>query len=443
MDIVVMAGQIQLMATGPQEEFFTLDPDYSHFIESFKRHSNFSREYVDIDSENGADFGKKVRFKIPQNQGDILKTISVRCTLPEILTSTTMYIESVAHALIEHVELIIGGKVIQRITSDYLQIYSEHNVTQTKQKGLEQLIGKYPLRTTDKKVGEVISGGGGNTGIIIHDTLGLNTDETFFIDIPFYFYNHPELAIPLCAITKQEVEVEFKLRDVQDLVIKGDGTYITLNETLKIKEFQLCTELVFIDCEERIKFQKMKRDYLITQIQQNIFDVDAGVNTGKFKLDFDNPVKELYFVIQRQGTTGDGVSQGNFVTIFDYDNTASVEGGKFILYENLDHLTLTLDGQEIITRDTGNVIFLKAVQGAIHHSKTQLIRRFYSYSFALQPEEWYPTGQVNFSLVKEQLVNLSLTNCPDFNRQVRIYALSYNILRIREGIAETLFDSKQ
>ena len=73
-----MAGQIQLMASGPQEEFFTLDPDYSHFIESFKRHSNFSREYVDIDSENGADFGKKVRFKIPQNQGDILKTISVK-----------------------------------------------------------------------------------------------------------------------------------------------------------------------------------------------------------------------------------------------------------------------------------------------------------------------------------------------------------------------------
>ena len=180
-----MAGQIQLMATGPQEEFFTLDPDYSHFIESFKRHSNFSREYVDIDPENGADFGKKVRFKIPQNQGDILKTISVKCTLPEILTSTTMYIESVAHALIEHVELIIGGKVIQRITSDYLQIYSEHNVTQTKQKGLEQLIGKYPLRTTDKKVGEVISGGGGNTGIIIHDTLGLNPDDTFFLDSPF------------------------------------------------------------------------------------------------------------------------------------------------------------------------------------------------------------------------------------------------------------------
>ena len=108
----------------------------------------------------------------------------------------------------------------------------------------------------------------------------------------------------------------------------------------------------------------------------------------------------------------------------------------------MDHLALTLDGQEIITRDTGTMPFLKAVQAAIHHSKTQLIRRFYSYSFALQPEEWYPTGQVNFSLVKEQIVDLSLTPCIDFPRQVRVYAVNYNILRVGEGSAKTIFDLK-
>jgi len=108
----------------------------------------------------------------------------------------------------------------------------------------------------------------------------------------------------------------------------------------------------------------------------------------------------------------------------------------------LDYLTLDLDGQPIITQETGNVIFLKAVQAAIHHSKTQLIRRFYSYSFALQPEEWYPTGQVNFSLVKEQLLNLSLTPCADYPRQIRVYAVSYNILRVSEGSGQTLFNIK-
>jgi hypothetical protein len=441
-----MAGQVQLSASGPQEKFFTVDPDYSYFVESFKKHSNFSTEFVDIDPENEADFGKSIRFKIPQNQGDLLKTLSVKMKLPEIIeTSATMYIESVAHALIEHVDLIIGGKVIQRLTSDYLQIYSEQNVTQTKQKALEQLIGKYPLRTSDRRVGEVIQSGTGNSGIVIHDTLGLNSDESFFVDLPFYFYKHPELAVPLCAINKQEVEVEFKLRPAQDVVIKSDGSYVTLEETLKLKEFTLCTEIVFLDSIERIKLENTPTDYLITQLQQDVFEVGAGINEGKFKLDFTNPIKELYFVIQRQGSNVNAVDktlQGNFVTIFDYDNTSNVQDGKFILYENLDYLTLTLDGQDIITEQTGNVLFLKAVQAAIHHSKSQLIRRFYSYSFALQPEEWYPTGQVNFSLIKDQNINLSLTSCPDFSRQIRVYALSYNVLRVREGTGQTLFDTK-
>lgn len=441
-----MAGQVQLLASGPQERFFTIDPDYSYFVESFRKHSNFSTEFVDIDPENNdADFGKSVRFKIPQNQGDLLKTLSVKMTLPK-LGSDRVYIESVAHALIEHVDLLIGGEIVQRLTSDYLQIYSEHNVTQTKQKALEQLIGKYPLRTSDRRVGEVRTGGiGGNSGIVIHDTLGLTTDESFFVDLPFYFYRHPQLALPLCAINKQEIEIEFKLRDVQDIVIKGDGSYITLNETFNLKKFQLCTEVVFLDCTERIKFENTPVEYLITQNQEDVFDVGVGVDEGKFNLDFTNPVKELYFVIQRQGSNvnaADKTLQGNFVTIFDYDNTSNVQDGKFILYENLDYLTLTLDDQDIITQDTGNVIFLKAVQGAIHHSKTQLIRRFYSYSFALQPEEWYPTGHVNFSLIKEQILNLSLTACPDFSRQIRVYAINYNILRVSEGTAQTLFGTK-
>lgn len=416
-----MAGQIQMIASGPQERFFTVDPDYSHFVESFKKHSNFSREYTTIDPENEADFGKKVRFKLAQNQGDLLTTLSVKMRLPEIIeTANTLYIESVAHALIEHVDLIIGGKVVQRLTSDYLQIYSEHNVTQTKQKALEQLVGKYPLRTSDRPV---------NPDIVIQNTLGLDSEENFFVDLPFYFHGHPELAIPLCAIKRQEVEVEFKLRSAQELVVKGDGTSSPLQETLRLKQFEMCAEVIFLDCVERIKLENSSIDYLVTQIQQDVFDVDADVNEGTFKLDFVNPVKELYFVVQREGATP-----------FDYDNIYAIVDNKLILYENLDYLTLTLDGQDIITRDTGNVIFLKAVQGAIHHSKTQLIRRFYSYSFALQPEEWYPTGQVNFSLIKEQILKMNLTPCPDFKRQIRVYALSYNVLRVSEGITQTLFN---
>ena len=305
-------------------------------------------------------------------------------------------------------------------------------MTQTKQFALEKLIGKYPERAISTRVSdrEIVSS-------LVPES---QSDQDFFVDLPLYFYNNPELAVPLCAIKKQEIEVEIKLRDYEFLIVKADGTYEVPATILNIKEFQLCAELVFLDPCERLKVENEKRDYLITQIQQNVFDVAQAVQNATFKLDFVNPVKELYFVIQRQGDIGFG--EGEFITPFDYDNTLEETGNKYILFENLDYLTLDLDGQPIITRDTGNVIFLKAVQAAIHHSKTQLLRRFYSYSFALEPEKWYPTGQVNFSLVKEQILNLSLTPCLNYPRQVRVYAVSYNTLRVGEGIATTIFDTK-
>lgn len=412
-----MAGRVQLETSGPHDRFFTIDPDYTHFLQSFKKHSNYSVEHVYLDPKNEADFGKKVKFVIPQNQGDLLKTLSVKMKLPALNSGDAGYIESIGHALIEYADIIIGGEVIQRVPSDYLQIYSEHNVTQTKQKALEKLIGKYSFRTSAVPVSDpsIIGFLGPST-----------TEEEYFVDLPFYFYDNPELAIPLCAITKQEIEVEIKLRDYTQVIL--DVT--SLNYVPKIVDFQLCTEIVFVDIYERVKIKTKRRDYTITQIQQNTFDVEKNVNSGKFKLSFTNPVKEFYFVIQREG-----------VTPFDYDNTLPIANNKLILYENLNYLELSFDGEPIITEETGNVIMLKAVQGAIHHSKTQLIRRFYSYSFALEPERWYPTGQINTSIVKEQIMNLSLTPCVDFARQVRVYALSYNILRVYGGIAETLFNS--
>jgi hypothetical protein len=431
-----MAGRVQLLASGAQDRFFTMDPDYTYFLQSFRKHTNFAREYVNIDPETAVDFGSKARFRISQNTGDLLTTLSVKIKLPIISTliyDDPRFIESIGHALIEHADLIVGGKVIQRLPSDYLQIYSEHNITQTKQRALKELIGKYPERTVSTRVSD-------------KDILGIIgtaiTEDDFFVDLPFYFYNNPELAIPLCAIKQQEVEVEIKLRDHDHLIIKGSNGSLqpVTPGTIHLKDFRLCAEVIFLEPCDRIKLEKEKREYVITQVQQNVFDIAQGEQEGEFKLDFTNPVKELYFVIQRQGDIGTG--EGEFITPFDYDNTLADTGGKYILYENLDYLTLDLDGQPIITRETGTVIFLKAVQAAIHHSKTQLIRRFYSYSFALEPEKWYPTGQINFSLVKEQILNLSLTPCMDYARQVRVYALSHNILRVGEGTARTLFDVK-
>ena len=444
-----MAGRVQLETSGPQDAFFTDDPEYTYFIKNFQKHTNFAPFFVDLDVQGEVEFGNTIRCTIPQDQGDLLKTVSMKVELSSIQQNLVGgiegigYVESIGHAMIEYVEIMIGGQVIQRIPSDFLAIYSDNYVTQTKQHNLEKLIGKPPLEFSGTQVSSVQIAG----------YIGLATSDTkYFVDIPFYFYNNPELAVPLCAITGQEIEIVIKLRDLKDCVWGYDATDPANSNSIfylgdfvqtkgLIKSLKLTTEMVSLDEEEKQMLLSKKIDYIITQIQESksIIPQDSNVNSivdVKHKLKFKNPVKELFFIIQRLRK----VVGGHFVTNFDYDSNYQLYNGEYVNYEHLQNLEMQLDDSVILDKVTGNVINLRAIQSGIHHSRTQLFRRYYSYSFALEPERWYPTGQRNFSLIKEQ--DLKLKILPDnlAKRELRVLGLSYNILRVENGIAKTLFN---
>ena len=444
-----MAGRVQLETSGPQDAFFTDDPEYTYFIKNFQKHTNFAPFFVDLDVEGEVEFGNTIRCTIPQNQGDLLKTVSMKVELSSIQQNLVNsiegigYVESIGHAMIEYVEILIGGQVIQRIPSDFLAIYSDNYVTQTKQHNLEKLIGKPPLEFSGTQVSTVQIAG----------YLGLATSDTkYFVDIPFYFYNNPELAVPLCAITGQEIEIVIKLRDLKDCVWGYDATDPANNNSIfylgdfvqtkgLIKSLKLTTEMVSLDEEEKQMLLSKKIDYIITQVQESksIIPQDSNANSivdVKHKLKFKNPIKELFFIIQRLRK----VVGGHFVTNFDYDSNYQLYNGEYVNYEHLQNLEIQLDDSVILDKVTGNVINLRAIQSGIHHSRTQLFRRYYSYSFSLEPERWYPTGQRNFSLIKEQDVKLKILPDNLAKRELRVLGLSYNILRVENGIAKTLFN---
>ena len=434
-----MAGRVQLETSGPQDAFFTDDPEYTYFVKNFQKHTNFAPFFVDLDVEGEVEFGNTIRCTIPQNQGDLLKTISMKVELSAIDQSLTSgydgfgYVESIGHAMIEYVEILIGGQVIQRIPSDFLAIYSDNYVTQTKQHNLAKLIGKPPL--------EVSGTPASNNNILGY--LGFATSSRkYFVDIPFYFYNNLELAVPLCAITGQEIEIIIKLRDVKDCIYgkhtsDQESYYTGLSPTGLIKSLKLTTEMISLDEEEKQMLLSKKIDYIITQIQESKKIIPANTTSMfKHKLKFKNPIKELFFVIQRIRK----VVNGFFISSFNYDSPNQVINNLYTNYENLNNLELTLDDSTILDKVTGNAINLRAIQSGIHHSRTQLFRRYYSYSFSLEPERWYPTGQRNFSLIKEQDVKLKILPDNFAKRELRVLGLSYNILRVENGIAKTLFN---
>ena len=253
-----MAGRIQLTTKGVQDIYFTEEPDYSHFVQLFKRHTNYTTHFVKLDVDGEPQFGKTVRLTIPKDQGDLIKTISLDVELNPIVGASitrTGYIESIGHAMIEYIDMYIGDEKIQHITSDYLQIYSEQVYTQSKQKALEKLIGKYPNRTSDVPVA---------SGVILGHLGPATTSRKLFIDIPFYFYQHPELAVPLCAMCYQEVTIEIKFRELEECVVKTDppidGSIQTTIADYELKSTEVITSNVIVVSNDGLIFASNVND---------------------------------------------------------------------------------------------------------------------------------------------------------------------------------------
>ena len=446
-----MAGREQLKASGIQDIYFTDNPEFSYFTKKPNKYENFERFQTDLDFKGDIEFGNEIRCTIPQNTGHFLKTVSLKINLQPLDQSLLpsqlrhlMYTESIGHAMIEYVELVIG-ETIQRIPSDYFEIYAENFVTQTHQKSLRQLVGRPDVTLPLLKVSPD-SAPTANRYISNQLLTKSLSDMSLFVDIPFYFHGNPELAIPLHAIKYQEVEIIVKLRDIKDCIYAGKEVaaadteqlfYTGLEPKNLIKTMKLSLEMIQTDAP----IQQAKTDYVITQIQENQFDM-GRTDEYECRLNFINPVKELFFIIQRKNERE--VDSTNFVSVFDYDYGNYVLNGIFINNENLKNLELTLDENEIVNDVTGGFINLRSIQPGIHHSRTQMMRKYYSYSFALEPEKWYSTGTINFSHVKDQLLKLRLHAADPFEdtpeRILKVYATSYNILRVENGLTKLLFN---
>ena len=62
-----MAGRIQLTTRGVQDVYFTDNPDYSYFVQLFRKHTNYTTQFVKLDVDNDVEFGKTVSVTIPKD----------------------------------------------------------------------------------------------------------------------------------------------------------------------------------------------------------------------------------------------------------------------------------------------------------------------------------------------------------------------------------------
>ena len=438
-----MAGAIQLESRGLLDRYTTEVPEFTFFKENFKKHSNFSLQFIDIESDKDVEYGEIHKFNIPYDHCDVLKGVNLMFSLPDIVLANPTdsniakyYVYGEACNFIEYITLSIGGIVIQHLTTEYLDLYNELEYPTTKQINLFDLC-KRDVSSNPAVINNRISKAHPYPAQIGGDVC---------IEIPFYFHNHPELAVPVCALRQQEIEVEVKFRNVDECICVSNppsgfvgklGATATDLVTYKPYDLRLSTECIFLDPIEKIKVMNRDHEFAITQIQYDDVLLDGGENKFKTRLNFTNLVRELYFfcLYTENNAFGD-TSSYNEIPV----NSGGLQVDPALKWEHLNYLTLTLDGEEILDEHTGSPHFLRILQPRLHHRNTPITRRFYSYSFALYPNDSSASGHVNFSTVKEPILYGNLFNGGEYNRRFHILAKTMNFIRIREGVMSQVFD---
>ena len=414
-----MAGRLRLAVTGVQDQWLTGDPKISYFSSIYKRHTRFSTEAVGIPITGNLSLGGNAIARIPNNVGDLLRSVMLKLTLGE-LPSGNLYNASIATSVIQHVDLVIGGQTIQRLTGDYIDMYNQLHSN------------KDDADTT------LYYMNGHNNQIQI-----VSTPRTFYLNLPFYFFRNPSLAIPICAITRQLIEIHIKFKDVDDDVTfsygEVNGNMVrTKTELGSIVEASMITDFYFITRDEINFLLTRPMQYIITQLQLSTMQFKPNETKKSALLKFTNPVKELFFLAKEE--TGANVgNEDRLLNISSSDQAFSSQvTNKRSDYRFVKNIRFECNGKRMFDH-TGK--YLAYEQSLIHHTGCpDPAYEFYTYSFALKPELYYPTGQLNMSRIIHKKLDVELDETSTSrNINFSIYALNYNLLHVEGGLAGLKF----
>ena len=205
------SGRVQLTTVGLQDEYLSGTPDVTYFIKKFNRHTKFALEILNVAfNQKNIDFGSWVNVNIPRN-GQLIRTIYVKLVLPALTVGG--YTNAIGNAIIEHADLVIGGQTIERINGEYMQIFNESFISDSQQPSLTYMVGNTGS----------LNGLGPATAYTpnVQEPAYGFYPRTFIVPLPFYFIRNEALSIPLCALSRQEVEIRIKFRPLEDVIAGG------------------------------------------------------------------------------------------------------------------------------------------------------------------------------------------------------------------------------
>lgn len=391
-------NRLELLKAGQEDVYISGNPSTSFFRSVYKGSSyRYSYLLKEVSVDGSLDSTDSIiEFKIPTDLGDLVKNIYLKVSLT--VTSESLY--RYFYDFIDYADFKIGGQIIQRLSGEMMY----NIVTLTS--------GTNEIETLNK-----------NT------YTGSTAGKVFlYVPLPFYFYNDISRCVPLCALNKHRVSVDLKFRKFFGATIIN-LTYVTY--------------YIKLDQREKIMFTDSDLQYTITQVQ--CFE-EKNISKESFlykqKLNFINPVRELFFLcspgVSRVRTSG---GADFFDTDYSYNNSTDPTSFRPDWIPHMSNIKLFFNGE--IAVDLHEQYMSAMVPTTKYLYPMKFIQRYgYLYSFAENPMNNYNTGSVNMSRIRDQTVHINFeSTILSGTRSIRIYAVSYNVLRVRDGLGGLMFFS--
>jgi hypothetical protein len=229
------------------------------------------------------------------------------------------------------------------------------------------------------------------------ETAQNNSKGDHFV-IPFFFGEDWTKSLPLVALQYHEVELRIKLQDQYSSTVTP----------------KIYANYIYLDTDERKFFTDNEHELLITQTQ---YQPGTQADTEFDLTYFNHPVKAIHLV---PGDKGDAAWDDHYTF-----GTASLYINGTALFENMSN---------VYHHDVVPEMHCTAIGDATLDEDC-----VYTWPFCLELAKSQPSGSLNFSRIDNAKLVLNNVTSADSTKSARVYAVNYNVLRVKNGMAGVAF----
>jgi hypothetical protein len=192
------------------------------------------------------------------------------------------------------------------------------------------------------------------------------------------------------------------------------------------KKYEVYGNYIFLDKDERESIVKRSMDFVITQVQRTEHQLNTNHGNNTIDLsNFNHPVKSIFF---------------------GFESTTSAYRDDYFTFSGIDiHVNGTplLENMKPVYFHTIQNYY-KSDYGISEYDVTRDIMyytRYFAYHFCMNASQYNPSGSCNFSrLDNAKMIIRGVDVAPSrIGDSLYVYAVNYNVLRIKDGLGGILF----